>query len=228
MNTPSTTPVTNMDVNLTLKEVFTSNTFTYTFPNDVGFDNFVSMLNVKIQGDFYMSNYELVDANYQLYNTGYRGRSEEAPAISNYDLYVQFINHTDSSRDLALYIRSSPNQNASENQTMDTVRDTHTINVNEEMPILFPPVTPDQQTHAMQFYGIPINTENRYSDNRNNILWDHPLRTGTLYSNICEVCNESYPSRNYFGCRHTICENCIDAIQANNHRHCVYCNGCRI
>lgn len=233
MNTPSTTPVSAMNVKLTIKEAFTSKTFTYSIPNDIGFDHFINRLTIGLLSDFQMSDYELVDVNYRLDNMNYHGQSELAPAISHYDLYVQFINHTEQSRDLTLYIRPLRNPNSLENETRDTPRnltanELQNVNINEHLPVLFPPVTPDQRIHAMGVYGIHVNVENRYSDNRNNILWEHPLRTGTLYSNICEVCDNSYPSRNYFGCRHTICENCIDSIQSNNHTHCVYCNGFRL
>lgn len=210
-----------INVSIIIKEVFTSNVFTYTMENDADYDLFINWLTVKIRGDFRIQDFELVDVNYRLYNDEYRGESELSPAISFQELYNIFT-HQPVDQDIALYIRPIQSENATTNAELENV------NVNENLPIYYPPVTEQQRENAIHHYGINVNAENQYSENRNNILWHFPLRTGTLYGCLCEICIRPYPSRNYFGCRHTFCENCIDTILNNNHQHCLYCGGTRL
>lgn len=219
--------MTAFSVAIIIKEVYTSNVFTYAMENDMDIELFMNWLTVKIRGDFRIHDFELVNANYRLYNSDYTGDSELAPAISFQDLYNMFVNQRPN-EDIALYIRPQRPQNEPESPETDAIYQNVNVNVNQNLPIYYPPITEQQRTSAVHRYGIDVNAENRYSNNRNNILWEHPLRTGTLYGDGCETCVNPYPSRNYFGCRHIFCENCIDTIQNNNHQNCAYCGGFRI
>jgi hypothetical protein len=110
----------------------------------------------------------------------------------------------------------------------DTNNNLHNVRSEEA-----PAIIPSNETLASKygidlrvaFYIRPIQQDNMY---QNRPIQVEQQNNAGLSTNDCIVCREQRNTFLYFGCSHTICQECIDGCNSVGHHTCPICRHARI